>query len=74
MSKENEEVSKKIALFGKLPGQCSSCGAKFDKRDKHMAKTWRVDVYGENVRLYCLNCQLNKKNETKRVDTNEESR
>ena len=54
----NKELESKIALFGKMPDECLTCEAPFDKQDKEMAMTWSVVVHGEEevVRLYCPEC------------------
>ena len=53
----DEELSAQVAMFGKLPGECTACEKVFDKEDKEMAKTWNVVVRKEDeenpVRLYC---------------------
>ena len=40
----NEELATKVALFGKLPEECTACNAAYDKNDKKMATTWNVVV------------------------------
>ena len=57
-SEGNQELENKIALFGKMPDECLTCEAPFDKKDKEMAMTWSVVVHGEEevVRLYCPEC------------------
>ena len=56
----NEELATKVALFGKLPEECTACTAAYDKNDKEMATTWNVVVREEDtdnpVRLYCPPC------------------
>ena len=56
----DEELSAQVAMFGKLPGECTACEKVFDKEDKEMAKTWNVVVRKEDkdnpVRLYCPAC------------------
>ena len=56
----NEELASKVAMFGKLPEQCTACEADYDKNDKEMATTWNVVVRKEDeenpVRLYCPTC------------------
>ncbi len=58
MGKENsQKLAEKIFQFEKLPDECSSCLAPFDKKSKEMAKTWNVVVRDEDtVRLYCPKC------------------
>ena len=57
---ENDELSAQVAMFGKLPEQCTACEKVFDKEDKEMATTWNVVVRKEDeenpVRLYCPTC------------------
>ena len=54
----NQELESKIALFGKMPDECLTCEAPFDKKNKEMAMSWNVVVHGEEeiVRLYCPEC------------------
>ena len=54
----NQELESKIALFGKMPDECFTCEAPFDKKNKEMAMSWNVVVHGEEeiVRLYCPEC------------------
>ena len=56
----NEELSAKVAMFGKLPEECTACTAAYDKNDKEMATTWNVVVREQEednpVRLYCPAC------------------
>jgi len=55
---ENSELEEKIGLFNKLPDQCLTCQASFDKKDKSQVMSWSVVVRNdtEQVRLYCPNC------------------
>jgi len=57
---DNEELSAKVAMFGKLPEECTACETVYDKNDKEMATTWNVVVREEDkdnpVRLYCPSC------------------
>ena len=56
----NDELSAKVAMFGKLPEQCTACEAVFDGKDKEMVTTWNVVVREHDkdnpVRLYCPTC------------------
>tara|TARA_B100000513_G_scaffold24388_1_gene9400 strand:+ start:165 stop:449 length:285 start_codon:yes stop_codon:yes gene_type:complete len=56
----NDELSAQVAMFGKLPDECTACGKDFDKKDKEMVATWNVVVRKEDkenpVRLYCPTC------------------
>jgi hypothetical protein len=54
----DEELAAKVALFGKMPDECLTCGKDFDKTNKDMVLTWNVVVHGEEevVRLYCPTC------------------
>jgi len=54
----NDELSAKVAMFGKLPEQCTACEAVFDSKDKEMVTTWNVVVREKEkvVRLYCPDC------------------
>lgn len=54
----NQELESKIALFGKMPGECLNCEKPFDKSNKEMAMSWSVVVHDkeEMVRLYCPEC------------------
>ena len=53
-----KEMATKVALFGKLPDECLTCEAPFDKKDKEMVMSWNVVVKQEEdvVRLYCPTC------------------
>jgi hypothetical protein len=56
----NEELAAQVAMFGKLPEECTACTSPYDKTDKQMATTWSVVVRKEDddnpVRLYCPDC------------------
>ena len=56
----NEDLAAQVAMFGKLPDECTACEKAFDKKDKEMATTWNVVVRKEDeenpVRLYCPTC------------------
>ena len=55
---QNPEVAEKMAMFGKMPNECSACIAPFDKKDKQQVMSWSVVVRNdiEEVRLYCPEC------------------
>jgi hypothetical protein len=54
---QSQKLAEKIFQFEKLPDECLSCQAPFDKNCKEMAKTWNVVVRDEDtVRLYCPKC------------------
>ena len=57
-SEGNEELSSKIALFGKTPDECLTCEKPFDKKDREQVMTWNVVVreQEEKVNLYCPSC------------------
>jgi len=56
----NEDLAAQVAMFGKLPDECTACETPYDKKDKEMATTWNVVVRKEDeenpVRLYCPTC------------------
>ena len=56
----NKQIAEKVAMFGKLPDECTACNTAYDKKDKEMAKTWNVVVREQEednpVRLYCPTC------------------
>ena len=54
----NEEMSEKVALFGKLGDECLICDRPFDKKDKEMVMSWSVVVREkeDKVNLYCPDC------------------
>lgn len=54
--KQREELANKVALFGKLPENCTLCSESFDKKDREMLSSWKVVVIQETVRLYCPHC------------------
>jgi hypothetical protein len=61
-AKTQEEISKKMGLFDKLPENCHTCSIKFPKtKDAHM--TWNVTVWSEEkqVVLTCPACQQTSK-------------
>ena len=55
-----ETLATQAALFSKLPDECTSCSAPYDKTDREMANTWRVVVREQDkdlpVRVYCVEC------------------
>jgi hypothetical protein len=53
-----KEMSKKVALFGKLGEECLVCQKEFDKKDKEMVSSWYVIVRNDTkqVNLYCPPC------------------
>ena len=57
-SEGNQELESKIALFGKMPDECLTCEAPFDKKDKEMVMSWSVVIREEKEeeRLYCPDC------------------
>ena len=56
----NDELAAQVAMFGKLPEQCTACEKVFDKEHKEIATTLNVVVRKEDeetpVRLYCPTC------------------
>ncbi|HCC44678.1 MAG TPA: hypothetical protein DEQ32_09795 [Gammaproteobacteria bacterium] len=53
-----DNLTKKMNMFDRLPGKCSACAEPFPKtREAHMS--WRVVVRHaeETVRLFCPACQ-----------------
>ena len=53
----NEELAAQVAMFGKLPEECTACTSPYDKTDKEMATTWNIVIRDKNtVRLYCPQC------------------
>jgi len=56
----NEDLAAQVAMFGKLPEECTACEIPYDKKNKQMATTWNVVVRKEDeenpVRLYCPHC------------------
>ncbi len=56
----NEDLAAQVAMFGKLPDECTACETPYDKKDKEMATTWNCCVRKEDkenpVRLYCPTC------------------
>ena len=53
-----KEIKQKMNMFSRLPNECLTCSAKFDKTDKEMVKSWYVVVKNDNkkVNLYCPSC------------------
>ena len=58
LSKPEQKMAEKVALFGKLPDACLTCEKSFDKKDKDMVFSWKVVVHHETetVRLFCPEC------------------
>ena len=58
LSKPEQEMAEKVALFGHLPNSCSACQKSFDKKDTDMVFSWSVVVPNETeaVRLFCPEC------------------
>jgi hypothetical protein len=56
----SDELSAMVAMFGKLPEECTSCELAFDKEDREMVTTWNVIIRKDSddnpVRLYCPTC------------------
>jgi len=53
-----EELAQKVMMFDKMPDNCLTCEAPFDRKNREMAMTWSVVVreQEELVRLYCPEC------------------
>ena len=53
-----QELASKVALFGKLPENCLTCEAPFDKLNREQVTAWSVVVRKDEeiVRLYCPTC------------------
>ena len=58
----SEKMAEQVALFSKLPEQCSACQKEFDKKDRSMLSSWNVVVKQDVVRLFCPDC-INKAKE-----------
>jgi 2-phospho-L-lactate transferase/gluconeogenesis factor (CofD/UPF0052 family) len=56
--KSKKRMKKQVGLFDKLPTECLSCQAAFDKNSKEHHQTWKVVVREKEqiVRLYCKEC------------------
>ena len=56
--KAKKELQEKVGLFDKIPEECLTCSAKFDKSDREQVMTWSVVVRKQEgiVRLYCPDC------------------
>tara|TARA_Y100000296_G_scaffold37325_1_gene43248 strand:+ start:694 stop:1032 length:339 start_codon:yes stop_codon:yes gene_type:complete len=54
----NDDMAAKVALFGKLPEECTACTTAFDKQNREMVTSWNVVVREEEnkVNLYCPTC------------------
>jgi len=52
------ELASKMSMFDRIPGNCLTCSAEFDKKNKQHALTWTVVVKTEQkkVNLYCPAC------------------
>ncbi len=53
-----KEVAQKMNMFSRLPDECLSCLAPFDKTNREMVQSWTVVVKEaqKKVNLYCPNC------------------
>ena len=53
-----EELAQKVMMFDKMPDNCLTCEAPFDRKNREMAMTWSVVVreQEELVHLYCPEC------------------
>ena len=51
-----QAMTDKIAMFNKIPKQCSACEKPFDKQSKDMVFSWKVVVMAERVSLFCPEC------------------
>ena len=55
---QQQQITKQMNMFDRLPGKCSACSENFPKtREAHM--TWQVVVYNQEQRvsLFCPACQ-----------------
>ena len=52
------DIPEKIALFEKIPQECSACLKPFNKDNRMQVATWSVVVRNDigQVRLYCPEC------------------
>jgi predicted RNA-binding Zn-ribbon protein involved in translation (DUF1610 family) len=53
-----EDMNQKMDMFDRLPEECDSCEAPFDKNNRQVVMTWNVVVREKEkiVRLYCPAC------------------
>ncbi len=60
--KAEKNMAKKISMFDRIPEECLTCKAPFDKKSKIHAQTWIVSVFTEQkkVVIICPEC-YNKK-------------
>ena len=49
-------ISEKASMFSRMPENCAVCNGEYDKKSKEMAKSWRVFVKKDEIRLYCPQC------------------
>tara|TARA_R110000824_G_scaffold211989_1_gene398210 strand:- start:166 stop:390 length:225 start_codon:yes stop_codon:yes gene_type:complete len=56
MKKMEKRLTKKLNMFSSLPDNCLVCNKDFDKKSKEHATSWFVNVYGDEVQLYCPSC------------------
>jgi hypothetical protein len=50
------KITEQMSMFNMLPNQCNRCSAKFNKKNKKYAMTWKVVVKNESVNLFCPDC------------------
>ena len=53
-----KDLKEKLNMFDKLPDECTTCCAPFDKLNRDMVNSWNVVVRTREqvVRLYCPPC------------------
>ena len=58
-SKQAEkDLAEKVNMFDRIPNECLTCSAPFDKLNRDLVMSWRVVVREQEkkVNLYCPQC------------------
>lgn len=55
---KQKDLSQKLNMFDRLPENCLTCAAAFDRKNKEQVQSWFVVVKNaeKKVRLYCPDC------------------
>ena len=55
---KQKDLSQKLNMFDRLPDECYTCEAPFDRKNKQQVQSWFVVVKNaeQSVRIYCPEC------------------
>tara|TARA_B100000963_G_scaffold314175_1_gene292568 strand:- start:502 stop:774 length:273 start_codon:yes stop_codon:yes gene_type:complete len=67
-----KDIKVTLGLFDKIPNQCLTCHAPYDKNNKEHVKSWNVVVRErqKQVNLYCPTCWNKAKDMLKQLEGN----